>query len=80
MCLLCSTKKASINRGAKIFGNNKSYPYSFIVFFCTAPESTPGDHETLKTNLEDLLKLMLMVWCRENVAIKLMSPKPIGKS
>ncbi|KRT81593.1 PDZ domain-containing protein [Oryctes borbonicus] len=41
-----------------------------------APESVPDEHESLKKSLEELLKLMLIVWCRENLAIKLMSLKP----
>lgn len=44
-----------------------------------APESTSGEHESLRQKLEDLLKLMLVVWCKENQAIKLISAKPNGK-
>lgn len=45
-----------------------------------APENTTGEHESLRQSLEDLLKLMLIVWCKENEAIKLVSSISNGKN
>ncbi|XP_017781519.1 PREDICTED: glutamate receptor-interacting protein 2-like [Nicrophorus vespilloides] len=45
-----------------------------------APESTTGEHETIRKSLEDLLKLMLIVWCRENQALKLISTQKTNES
>lgn len=47
--------------------------YTFV-----APESTTGEHESLRQRLEDLLKLMLVVWCKENQAIKVISTQSNG--
>lgn len=38
-----------------------------------APESTTGEHESLRKSLEELLKLMLVIWCRENEALKILT-------
>ncbi|KAK4874674.1 hypothetical protein RN001_014034 [Aquatica leii] len=35
-----------------------------------------GEQSSLRRNLEELLKLMLLIWCKENEAIKLISGKP----
>lgn len=40
-----------------------------------APESTTGEHESLRQSLEELLKLMLVVWCKENQALQTISTK-----
>lgn len=50
-----------------------------IKLIISAPENTTGEHESLRQSLEELLKLMLLVWCKENQAIKLVSLENNGK-
>lgn len=37
------------------------------------------DEGSLRKSLQELLKLMLLVWCKENQAIKLVAAKKTGK-
>lgn len=37
-----------------------------------------NDVGSLQRNLQDLFKLMLMVWCKENEAIKIITSQPTG--
>lgn len=43
-----------------------------------APE-VYAEESPLRKSLEELLKLMLVIWCKENQANKVISAKPDGK-
>lgn len=50
----------------------------WISYCSTAADLNIDDNDSLRRSLEELLKLLLMVWCKENQANKLISSKPNG--
>lgn len=57
----------------------KHFTSDVLFMLCLkVPDSTNGEHGSLKNSLEELLKLMLIVWCKENNAIKTVSGKANG--
>ncbi|XP_063244260.1 uncharacterized protein LOC134543280 [Bacillus rossius redtenbacheri] len=39
-------------------------------------DASYGVHKTLQNSLEEIIKQMLMIWCKESIAVKLLSSQP----